>query len=231
MIYKILYTIFDYILYTKLYIEESSSFKTTYNISQYYFHNLYHYINQDVICNYCDTCILEVKLFNKHEPLDITNIFINLLNKDILSWNNIIDNIKNRINNIDDIVDDDLHIITKYKIDNKIYRIIYNYDTDIKFPPYSKDEIHEYNNNITYKHKIIHAEIIKKDGLKEDITSLIEEYSGPLYNFYHDKNHKIHIRLIKNNYYENILNDIEIIYITDSYGDTKEFDKTQILKL
>lgn len=75
-----------------------------------------------------------------------------------------------------------------YSYNENRYRIIYNKWDQIKFPPYTLEEIQNVNASNTFKFEIIYA-----DYNEEDITALIKEYAGPKSNFYHDK--EFHVTL------------------------------------
>lgn len=161
--------------------------------------------------------ISHAKLYNEDSYIDITDEFTNLTNmtnnENIIEWEkllNIHDNILHLKNS------EIFHLDIRYKTNDKYYRIMYKHNNDnnndntniIKFPPYSDKEIQEYENADNYKKMVLSAEIDDKD-----ITEIVKEYSGPLNNFYEDKDHKIHTHLIKNHDGEYI---ILIIYVTIS---------------
>jgi len=178
--------------------------------------------------------ILEVKLFDENKCIDITNEFITHIQKKDLTWDDILKTYGHLIDNTNN---ENFHLDIRYNLDNDKYRIIYkfNHGKEINFPPYSQEELEKYKQlkekNEVYKRKVLFAELQQKDGKTRDITNLIKEYSGPLENFYIDKEHEIHASLIKDENGGRILLENENICITDTLADDITFESNDILKL
>ncbi len=198
----------DYTLYYKIYVQES-----------YYFKILYDYV-------YPPSTIVHAKLYKDNDSVDITNEFTDIIEKnnfDHINWSD--------ITNIYDQSSNKFHLDIKYMIEDNHYRIIYHYENDdeIRFPPYTKDEIKVYQENKGYKKTVLFAEVGD-----QDVTQLVKEYSGPLNDFYKDRDHhsiRIHAHLIKDDYGAYILVEDESIKITNSLAEDIEFTKEEVLKL
>ena len=108
------------------------------------------------------------------------------------------------------LTDKDYWIEIMYYYGEIRYRIIYNKWNKIHFPPYTLEEINASNK---FKMEIIYAEYNK-----EDITSLLKEYVGPMRNFYHDKDLHITPKQICRNNVDN-----NEILITDNNADDYYF--------
>ena len=200
----------DFTLFYKIYLQDSSYFK--------FFQNYLYPPNH----------LLSVILSNNNYITNFTENFYNLsIENSVIDWNDIIQLLDDNV-----IITDKLQLHIKYIINNNIYRIIYNYNQNsiILFPPYSLEEINEYNNITTYKKSILCVELCKKDN-NEDITEILKEYCGPLNDFYMKKNIKMYGYMIKDAQGENIIKDDEYIKITDNYANDLEIRKEDILEL
>jgi len=215
----------DYILHTKFYMEETYLYNNIlyhYNKLFMMTHMIYHkyYISD---CSYCDNNILSAVLYRLGDEVnvDITADFKSLLKNGELKWRNITDDIGD-------------HIYVKYKLGNKVYRIVYKCfvgeEDKILFPPYSSGEVDLYNKKTMYQQKIIHAEIAYDNDKLDDITELLDEYTGALNNFYKDKGIFMTADMLLDDNGEKIMkSDYDEIYMTDSFGDTTVFGRYSIL--
>lgn len=162
LVYDKILTIVDYILYYKILIQNNFYYKS---LMDYYFYPNY---------------IKSVELYDGDITYYITNIFTNMLSNNNVKWDDIIDLLS--------LDTTDVRIEIQYYINEKYYRVNYNYGDNIIFPLYQPSETINYD--IDYYKRILSAEC---DG--EDITEIIREYAGPLGDFYEGKGHKM---LLKN---------------------------------
>lgn len=179
--------------------------------------------------------IMHAKLCNNRKSIDITNEFTTLVknNKENIIWNNLVDSINNDkdlkyINNLDN-----FHLDIRYTIEDVHYRIIYHYKNDdiIQFPPYTSEEIKKYKEDEGYKKTVLFAEISNKNI---DVTQLIQEYAGPMNDFYKNKNNntiKIYASLIKDNEGNHLLIDNDSLLVTDSHAIDNQFNGNDLLEI
>ncbi len=212
-LFNVLNYLLDYILYYKIQVQESFHFK--------------------MLCDYVypKNNIVHAKLCNNDSCIDITDHFNNLLNrKDIekLGWEKLV-KLHEEIEKLSK--SDKFHLDIRYMMHNNYYRIMYYYNEEIKFPPYSSEQVKEYKENGVYKRTVLYAEL-GKNGEIQDITNIIKEYSGPLDNFYKDHDIFMHACLIKDDKGEHMLKEDEgIITVTDSHANDIEIKSGDILKI
>jgi len=177
--FKLLNNLLDNIFYYKILLFENTYYKIFYS---YLFPEKF---------------IIYARLHIYNKTYDITNSFTQLINNNnhnVISWDNILQNNldintdytnninntnnTNKTNNIDEI---DMHLDIKYMFDGKSYKIIYHnlYDT-FTFPPYSREELEEYNKQNGYKNSILSAELITDNTDNTDNNNIIYDTNNTI---------------------------------------------------
>ena len=251
-IMKLLNEILDYILYSKIYIQESRIFNIVYSY-------LYSYM-------YPKKTIIYAILYNdtKNTSKDITESFsnysheyVNAENPREILWARLL----NSVCEIDELFDK-YHLDIKYGTEftdnishNKTYKIIYyNNSESFIFPPYTEEEIAAYNNKRDYKKNVLFAEITTPNSniilldpnghesdndelqITHDVSDIIQQYSGPLEDFYITVSRSnpiiIHVHNIKHDSGEQIMkHPNHILRITTSDAEEIDLKKNDILKI
>jgi hypothetical protein len=190
---------------------------------------LYDYYYIQITADFTIDLLLSSKIYiqqliNHHYNNDETYKITSLLLHDINSKHDIHDIDINRYVNNDFIwthknynLNFNNYIELSYQYKDNKYKIIYGFKETITFPIYTKNEIENYRNSDVYKNEILLA----IDNKNNDYTNLIKQYTGPLNNFYDDKNIiGIYIKYIKDISCDRCINSLNI---TDSYLNNHEF--------
>jgi len=164
--------------------------------------------------NFCD------RFINK-DDFKINQITMYLSNDQQYALNSLLDG-HTLVNDISN--DQDYWIEIVYYHNERRYRVIYNKWDQIKFPPYTLEEIKSDNVADTFRIEIIYA-----DYNDEDITALIKEYAGPKGNFYHDKEFHVTLERIIGSGAIKKYNDKQLL-ITDNNANDHSFTESDIIR-
>lgn len=113
-----------------------------------------------------------------------------------------------------------------YYWQEQIYRIVYDYNDPIIFPPYTIEDLEKKEEK--YKNGVLFAIY-----LEQDVTDLIKGYAGPKGNFYEDKKLTITLNKLKCGleYRGFLVGEGDNLIITDNYAEDHAFGENDIIKI
>lgn len=103
------------------------------------------------------------------------------------------------------------------------YIIPYTYPANVVFPPYSLEEIMDFQNDVSFKNSILSAEVDFEDYM--DGTEEMKKWAGPLGNFYSDKPFR------KGNFVKTNMTPFEMVNIVSAEGEDYCFQGDGIITL